>query len=241
LCHSGEEKGMVIDNSSSKFSVAVYFENNDLIFGGYIGNIGMIANGVETKKWAKCSKETVYYNTIKRDHFNNLYIAMAPCKIIKVINIQKMAISAHQVVEFNDIPGEKIQDYWSTDGHFIFIVSINGVVSLFDSKGTLIESLDLELDPEEEVKAMTVSPCSEYLAISCWDKKIHTSSICFLRITDTDFLNKYKTPTRLKTNLEVKQPLFKIIEKFNMNDHFPRLKKNVNSFFLSLSLDTVVN
>lgn len=50
LCHSGEEKGLVIDNSSSKFSVAVYFENHDLIFGGYIGNIGMIANGVETKK-----------------------------------------------------------------------------------------------------------------------------------------------------------------------------------------------
>lgn len=50
LCHSGDEKGLVIDNSSSKFSVAVYFENHDLIFGGYIGNIGMIANGVETKK-----------------------------------------------------------------------------------------------------------------------------------------------------------------------------------------------
>jgi hypothetical protein len=95
LCHSGLEKGLVIDNSSSKFSVAAYFESNDLIFGGYIGNIGMIANGVETKKWAKCSKETVYYNTIKKDLFNNLYIAVGVCKICKVIDIQKKPFSSH--------------------------------------------------------------------------------------------------------------------------------------------------
>jgi hypothetical protein len=108
LCHTGEEKGLVIDNSSSKFSVAVYFEKNDLIFGGYIGNIGMIANGVETKKWAKCSKETVYYNTIKRDHFNNLYIAVEPCRIMKVQNIEKKSINDHAIVEFKDIPGHLI-------------------------------------------------------------------------------------------------------------------------------------
>ena len=139
LCHSGEEKGLVIDNSSSKFSVAVYFENHDLIFGGYIGNIGMIANGVETKKWAKCSKETVYYNTIKRDHFNNLYIAIDPSKILKVVNIQKKPLISHHTVEFHDIPGDKIQDYCSTDGLFLFTVSLNGIIAIFNSAGAIVE------------------------------------------------------------------------------------------------------
>ncbi len=120
-------------------------------------------------------------------------------------------------------------------------MSINGIVSLFDNSGTLIDSLDMELDQNEEVKAITVSPCCEYIAVAFWDKKNHTSSIWFLRMISTEFLNKFKTPNRLRTPVEHTRPIFKIIEKFNMNDHFPRLKKNVNSFFLSLSLDTVVN
>ena len=203
----------------------------------------MIANGAETKKWAKCSKETVYYNTIKRDHFNNLYIAVAPRKILKVKNIEKKALSEHETVEFYDIPGTLIQDYCSPDGNFLFVVSIDGIISLFDNKGTLIETIDLELAQEEDVKAMTVSPCCEYIAVAYWEKEDYNSSIYFIRINNPDFFNKYKTPSRMKTPIlqQNNESMFRIINNFDFGFHYPKLKKNVNSFFLSLSLDSVVN
>jgi hypothetical protein len=159
-----------------------------------------------------------------------------------VINVSKKAISDHQIIVFDDIPGSKIHDYCSPDGNFLFVVSIDGKLSLYDNTGNLVDSIDLEFNQDEEVKAMAVSPCCEYIAVAYWNKELLTSSIYFVRITNPKFFKKYKTPSRLRSPVKTDdEPIFKVIEKFNFNTNFPRLKKNVNSFFLSLSLDTVVN
>lgn len=219
LCHSGEEKGLMIDVSSSKYSVVVYFEKNDLIFGGYTGNIGMIAKEVESKKWAKCSKETVYYNTIKRDAFNNLYIAVDTNKIKKIFNVKKKPMSIHKSCLFEDIPGEKIQDYDSPDGKSLFVVSIDGLLSYYSQEGQFCTFIDMNLSMKEEVKALAVSPDKSYIAVAYWDKDIYTSKIMFFRLKNDDCIA--------------------ILGHYDFSEH--NLKLNVNSFFLALALNTKVN
>ena len=122
---------------------------------------------------------------------------MEPCKIVKVVNIQKKPLQSHQTVEFDTIPGDKIQDYCSTDGLHLFTVSLNGTIAIFNSAGRIIEELDIQLEPDEEVKAMAITPQNEYIAIAYWDKKNLTSSICFLRISNPALFNDHATPTRV--------------------------------------------
>lgn len=88
---------------------------------------------------------------------------------------------------------------------------------------------------------MAITPQNEYIAIAFWDKKNLTSSICFIRVSNPGFFNNRATPTRLMVEDVNTEPLLCLMEKFNFNQNYPRLKKNVNSFFLSLSFDTVVN
>lgn len=88
---------------------------------------------------------------------------------------------------------------------------------------------------------MAITPQNEYIAIAYWDKKNFTSSICFLRISNPALFNNHATPTRVIAEQVQAEPILVFMEKFNFNNHYPKLKKNVNSFFLSLNFDSMVN